>query len=266
MFDWLVLGAGFAGSVIAERLASYREDKVLIIDRRPHIGGNAYDRYDRAGVLIHQYGPHIFHTNSRAIFDYLSQFTEWRPYEHRVLAEVDGMQVPIPINLTTVNRLYGLSLTSQELEGWLATRADQLRRSAPPRMSCSAGSGGICTRNFSAATPGSSGGWSPANSTKRLRRGFRRGPTPMTATSATSTSSCRRVGYTKMFERMLDHPISEIMLDTDYREARRRPGIAGSFSPGRSTSISTIAMAGCPIVRCGFTTSPLTRSGINRLR
>ena len=124
MFDWLVVGAGFAGSVIAERLASQRDEKVLLIDRRPHIGGNAYDVYDRAGVLIHQYGPHIFHTNSQAVFDYLSQFTDWRPYEHRVLAEVDGMQVPIPINLTTINRLYGLSLTSAELEGWFAARAE----------------------------------------------------------------------------------------------------------------------------------------------
>ena len=78
-----------------------------LIDRRPHIGGNAYDRYDDAGVLIHHYGPHIFHTNSQQIFDYLSQFTDWRPYEHRVLAEVDGSCVPIPINLDTINRFTG---------------------------------------------------------------------------------------------------------------------------------------------------------------
>ena len=109
MFDWLIVGAGFAGSVLAERLASQRDERVLLIDRRPHIGGNAYDRYDDAGVLMHQYGPHIFHTNSEAVFEHLSQFTRWRPYEHRVLANVDGMLVPIPINLDTVNRLYGLS-------------------------------------------------------------------------------------------------------------------------------------------------------------
>ena len=108
MFDWLVVGAGFAGSVIAQQLASQRNEQVLLIDRRPHIGGNAFDRYDDAGVLIHQYGPHIFHTNSKMIFDYLSQFTEWRLYEHRVLANVDNMLLPIPINLDTVNRLYGL--------------------------------------------------------------------------------------------------------------------------------------------------------------
>src|SRR4051794_33708663 len=115
---------------MAERLASQRGQKVLLIDRRPHVGGNAYDRYDEAGILIHQYGPHIFHTNSQAVFDYLSQFTSWRPYEHRVLAEVDGMLLPIPINLDTVNKLYGLSLTAEEMDGFLASRAEPVEKIA----------------------------------------------------------------------------------------------------------------------------------------
>src|SRR5438045_7066617 len=108
MFDYLVVGAGFAGSVIAERLARVADKKVLIIDKRPHIGGNAYDHYNDDGILVHRYGPHIFHTNSREVFEYLSLFTEWRTYEHQVLASVDGQLVPIPINLDTINRLYGL--------------------------------------------------------------------------------------------------------------------------------------------------------------
>src|SRR4028118_227131 len=110
MFDYLIVGAGFAGSVLAERLASEAGKKVLIVDRRGHIGGNAYDHYNEDGVLVHKYGPHIFHTNSAEVFEYLSQFTQWRPYEHRVLASVDGKLVPIPINRTTVNMLYGLDL------------------------------------------------------------------------------------------------------------------------------------------------------------
>ena len=89
MFDYLIVGAGFAGSVLAERLASKAGKKVLIIDQRTHIGGNAYDYYNKEGILIHKYGPHIFHTNSREVFEYLSQFTGWRQYEHRVLASVD---------------------------------------------------------------------------------------------------------------------------------------------------------------------------------
>src|SRR5688500_10237959 len=120
MFDYLIVGAGFAGSVMAERLAADAGKKVLVVDKRNHIGGNAYDHYDDAGVLVHKYGPHIFHTNSAEVFGYLSQFTGWRAYEHRVLASVDGRLVPIPINLDTVNTLYGLNLNAMQLEQFFA--------------------------------------------------------------------------------------------------------------------------------------------------
>src|SRR5919107_4968282 len=116
VFDYLIVGAGFAGSVLAERLAAGSGKKVLIVDKRPHIGGNAYDEYNDDGILIHKYGPHIFHTNSSDVFDYLSQFTAWRPYQHRVKASVDGQLVPMPINLDTINTLYGTCFTSMELE------------------------------------------------------------------------------------------------------------------------------------------------------
>src|SRR5713226_4038459 len=118
MFDYLIVGAGFAGSVLAERLASQADKKILLVEKRNHIGGNAYDCYDEAGVLIHKYGPHIFHTNSADVFDYLSKFTAWRPYQHRVRAQVDGQLVPMPINLDTINQLYGMHLTSFELEAF----------------------------------------------------------------------------------------------------------------------------------------------------
>src|SRR3954465_8909793 len=124
MFDYLIVGAGFAGSTLAERLASQAGKKVLIIDKRPHIAGNAYDRHDDAGIMIHQYGPHIFHTNSRQVFDYLGKFTKWRQYQHRVLACVDGQLVPIPINLDTINKLSGLHLSSLEMDAFLASRAE----------------------------------------------------------------------------------------------------------------------------------------------
>src|SRR5919199_5064453 len=123
MFDYLVVGAGFAGATIAERLAADAGKKVLICDRRPHIGGNAYDLYDDHGILVHKYGPHIFHTNSKDVFDYLSRFTAWRPYQHRVKACVDGMLLPIPINLDTINQLYGLSLTAFDVERFLESVA-----------------------------------------------------------------------------------------------------------------------------------------------
>src|ERR1700709_531571 len=123
MFDYLIVGAGFAGSVCAERLASLG-NKILLCDTRPHIGGNAYDHYDDAGVLVHKYGPHIFHTAAPRIFRYLSQFTDWRPYQHKVLAHVDGKLLPFPINVDTVNRLYDTNLSPAEVEEHFARVAE----------------------------------------------------------------------------------------------------------------------------------------------
>src|SRR4051812_46039386 len=120
MFDYLIVGAGFAGSVLAERLASKLNKSVLLCDKRPHIGGNAYDFYNDAGILIHKYGPHIFHTAAPRIFNYLSHFTEWRKYEHRVLARVDQKLVPFPINVDTVNALYDTQYGPQEVEEFFA--------------------------------------------------------------------------------------------------------------------------------------------------
>ena len=114
MYDYLIVGAGFAGAVAAERLASQHNKKVLIVEKRPHIGGNAYDEYDENGILVHRYGPHIFHTNSKEVFYYLSQFTEWQFYEHKVLANISGELYPIPINRITLNKLYGLNLKNEE--------------------------------------------------------------------------------------------------------------------------------------------------------
>src|SRR4051794_2883523 len=119
MFDYLIVGAGFAGAVLAERLAKGSNEKVLICDKRPHIGGNAYDHYNEAGILIHKYGPHIFHTNSREVFEYLSRFYEWRPYQHRVRSSVGRQNVPIPINPDPINTLFGLKLASFEMEAFL---------------------------------------------------------------------------------------------------------------------------------------------------
>jgi UDP-galactopyranose mutase len=220
MYDWLIVGAGFAGSVLAERLASQRGERVLIIDRRPHIGGNAFDRYDEAGLLIHQYGPHIFHTNAKQIFDHLSQFTEWRPYEHRVLAEVDNLLLPIPINLDTVNKLYGLDLTSEELEGWFASRAEPVAEIRTSEDVVVSKVGRELYEKFFRGYTRKQWGLDPSELDKSV-----------TARVPTRTNRDDRYfgdeyqfmpkhGYTRMFERMLDHPNINIMVQTDYEDVK----------------------------------------------
>ncbi|GAC1308476.1 MAG: UDP-galactopyranose mutase [Vulcanimicrobiaceae bacterium] len=128
MYDYLVVGAGLAGSTIAERLASQLGASVLVVDKRRHVAGNTYDPLDADGLRYHEYGPHVFHTNSRPVVSYLSRFTRWRPYEHRVLARVDGKLVPIPINRATINRLFELDLDERGVADFLRSRAEPFRR------------------------------------------------------------------------------------------------------------------------------------------
>ena len=220
MFDWLVVGAGFAGSVLAERLASRRGESVLVIDRRPHIGGNAHDRYDAAGLLIHQYGPHIFHTNSEQIFAYLSQFTDWRFYEHRVLASVDGQLLPIPINLDTVNRLYGLSLTSDEMEAFLAARAEPVAEIRTSEDVVVSRVGRDLYEKFFRGYTRKQWGLDPSELDKSVTA---RVPTRTDRDDRYFTDRFQFMpaqGYTRMFERMLSHPNIKILLQADYREIR----------------------------------------------
>ncbi|KAB7645579.1 UDP-galactopyranose mutase [Polymorphobacter fuscus] len=220
MFDWMIVGAGFAGSVLAERLASQRGDTVLVVDRRNHIGGNAFDRYNEHGLLVHQYGPHIFHTNAQRIFDHLSQFTEWRPYEHRVLASVDGMLVPIPINLDTVNRLYGLSLTSEELPAWFAARAEPVEVIKTSEDVVVSVVGRELYEKFFQGYTRKQWGLDPSQLDKSITA---RVPVRTDRDDRYFTDTHQfmpRDGYTRMFERMLAHPNISVMTSTDYRSIR----------------------------------------------
>ena len=119
MYDWIVAGAGFTGATVAERIATQLGQRVLVVDRRSHIGGNAYDHYDAAGVLIHAYGPHIFHTNSDRVWSYLQQFSEWTPYFHRVRAIIDGREAPIPFNLDTIEAVFPAGLAGKYIDALL---------------------------------------------------------------------------------------------------------------------------------------------------
>jgi UDP-galactopyranose mutase len=218
MYDFLIVGAGYAGSVCAEQLARKFGKKVLLCDRRNHIGGNAFDHYNEHGILVHKYGPHIFHTNSADVFQYLSRFTEWRDFEHKVLAQVDGKLVPVPINLDTVNKLYGLDLTSDQLEKWFEERAekkDQIRTSEDVVVSRVGRE--LYEKMFRGYTRKQ---WSldpselDASVTARIPIRTNRDDRYFTDTY----QAMPKRGYTRMFENMLDHPNIHIMVNTDYRD------------------------------------------------
>jgi UDP-galactopyranose mutase len=220
MFDYLVVGAGFAGATIAERLAADAGKKVLICDRRPHIAGNAYDHYDEAGVLVHKYGPHIFHTNSKDVYEYLSQFTDWRPYQHRVLARVDGQLLPIPINLNTINQMYGTSFTSFELEAFFRSLAEpcaQVRTSEDVIVSRV---GRELYEKFFRNYTRKQWGLDPSelDAAVTARVPVRTNRDDRYFTDTYQVMPLR--GYTRMFERMLGHPNIKIMVNADYREIR----------------------------------------------
>lgn len=220
-FDYLIVGAGFAGSVLAERLAAGLNKTVLVVDRRPHIGGNAYDFHDEAGVLIHRYGPHIFHTNSQRIVDYLSRFTEWRPYEHRVLAQVDGQLLPIPINRDTLNRLYGLNMTTeQEAADFLASRAEPVDDIKTSEHVVINQIGRELYEKFFRGYTRKQWGLDPSQLDKMVTS---RVPTRTNTDDRYFGDTFQQMpkeGYTRMFERMLDHPNIKVLTDTDYREIR----------------------------------------------
>lgn len=219
--DILIVGAGFSGSVVAERLASHGL-QVLLLDKRAHIGGNAWDTHDAHGVLIHPYGPHIFHTNGERIANYLSRFTEWRPYEHRVLAKVGEQLLPIPINIDTVNRLYGLQLDEHTIGDFY----DSVREPREP------------VRNSEDVVVNAVG----RDLYEKFFRGYTRkqwglDPTQLAASVTaripvrtnhddryfTDSFQCMPLhGYTRMFERMLDHPNIRIELGVDFFAVRER--------------------------------------------
>ena len=217
-FDTLVVGAGFSGCVLAERLASQNGQRVLVLDKRPHIGGNAYDRHDDAGVLIHPYGPHIFHTNSAEVIAYLSKFTAWRPYQHRVLASVDGQLLPMPINLDTVNRMYGLKLTAFEMDGFLdsvAEKTDPVRTSEDVVVNRV---GRELYNKFFRGYTRKQWGLDPSELDASVTA---RVPTRTNRDDRYFTDTFQQMplhGYTRMFERLLAHPRIQVMLNTDFRD------------------------------------------------
>lgn len=221
-YDDLVVGAGFAGAVVAERLASQLGRKVLVVDKRNHIAGNAYDYHDPYGVLVHKYGPHIFHTNSPKVITYLSQFTEWRAYEHRVLARAGDKLVPMPINRSTVNQLYGLSLgNDEECQAYFDSVAVPIPELRTSEDSVIAKVGvDLYEKLFRGYTIKQ---WDldprelHASVTARL-------PVRTNTDDRYFTDKYQQIpnrGYTKMFENILRHPNIEVLTGIDFFDIRK---------------------------------------------
>ncbi len=220
-FDYLIVGAGYAGAVLAERLASQLGKRCLVVDRREHIAGNSHDGYDKAGVLLHSYGPHYFRSNSQRIIDYLGQFTEWHPVEYRILSWTQGRHWQFPINLNTFEQLLGRPSTSEEMAETLAKWRVPIEKPANSEEVIVSQVGWQLYEMFF------------KNYTKKQ---WKREPRELDA------SVCGRIpvrtdrdnrylsekfqalpskGYTAMFQRILDHPNIEVRLRTEYRDALR---------------------------------------------
>lgn len=221
----LIVGAGFAGSVTARELAEAGR-RVRVIDKRPHIAGNAYDEFDEHGVLVHRYGPHIFHTNGERIFEYLSRFTEWRPYEHRVRGIVDGISYPFPINLNTLNKLYGLDLDE-------AAAAAFFERVREPREPVSTSEDVVLNsvgrdlyEKFFLNYTRKQWGLDPSE----LKAGVAaRIPVRTNTDDRYFTDTFQAMplhGYTKMFEAILDHPNIQVDVGVDFADVEDRSAYA----------------------------------------
>ena len=219
--DILVVGAGLAGSVIAERFAAEGRS-VVVVEKREHIGGNAFDEYDAAGILVHRYGPHIFHTNSSVVSEYLSQFTDWRSYEHKVLAVVESKLYPVPINRSTVNSLYGFDLDEEGVRRYLQsvrTQRTPVLNSEDVVMN-NVGRD-LCDKFFRGYTRKQ---WN-LDLSELSPAVAGRIPVRTNDDDRYFTDQFQKMpaeGYTKMFERMLSHPNIRIELGTDYKKVKQK--------------------------------------------
>ncbi len=218
-YDVLVVGAGFAGAVIAERLASQAGKRVLVCDRRPHIAGNAYDHHDEAGILVHKYGPHIFHTNAARVVAYLSQFTEWHPYSHRVLAQVDGKLLPMPISRATVNELYGLDLRDDEAcAAYFASVAEPVSHVRTSEDIVVSKVGRDLYEKFVRNYTRKQWGLDPSELDSSVLARIAPRTNEDVRYFTDSFQAMPRDGFTAMFSRMLAHPNITVRLGSDFRE------------------------------------------------
>lgn len=219
-YPYVIAGAGLAGLTVAERIANEKGEKVLIVEKRPHIGGNIYDSYNEDGILIHNYGPHIFHTNDREVYYYLGQFTKWNDFWHRVLTQVDGNLIPMPITLETINRLYHMEMTPEEMEKFIEKRAVPIEEIKTSRdVALSKVGEDIYSKFFENYTKkqwGVDPGEIDTSVISRIPLRFNRDTRYFTD----KYQGMPRYGYTKMCEAMIQNKKIKLLLNTDFEEIR----------------------------------------------
>lgn len=217
-FDYVIVGAGLAGLTMAERIATQLHRKVLIIEKRNHIGGNVYDEYNKEGILIQKYGPHTFHTNDKEVFDFVCKYCEWHEYQHRVMSYVNGNFVPMPISLETINQLYNLNLSEDEMEDFIEKRKVKIEEiKTSEDVVLSQGGKDIYEKFFKYFTI-KQWGVSPAELDKSVisRIPFRKNRDTRYFTDKYQGNP--KGGFTLMCEKMIDYPEIKVMLNTDYKE------------------------------------------------
>ena len=226
MYDWIIVGAGFTGATLAERIASIRKERVLVVDRRNHIAGNAYDTMNDAGILVHKYGPHIFHTNAQPIWDYLQRFSGWRPYFHEILAVIDGKEVPIPFNLNTVDAVFPRDLAQRYTHLLLERYAfgervpilKMMNEKDPKLKALAAFIYEKMFRNYTFKQWGLYPEQLSPSVTARV-------PVVISRDNRYFQDRFQAMptdGYTALFEKMLDHPNIKVMLDTSHADVRHK--------------------------------------------
>ena len=219
-YPYVVAGAGLAGLTVAERIANEKGEKVLIVEKRSHIGGNVYDSYNEDGILIHNYGPHIFHTNDREVYYYLGQFTKWNDFWHRVLTQVDGNLIPMPITLETINRLYHMEMTAEEMEKFIEKRAVPIKEIKTSRdVALSKVGEEIYSKFFENYTKkqwGVDPGEIDTSVISRIPLRFNRDTRYFTD----KYQGMPRCGYTRLCEAMIQNKKIKLLLNTDFEEIR----------------------------------------------
>ncbi|MFZ8831620.1 MAG: UDP-galactopyranose mutase [Thermodesulfobacteriaceae bacterium] len=222
MFEFIVVGSGFAGSVIAERIANVLNRKVLIIEKRNHIGGNCYDYRDENNIIVHKYGPHLFHTDYKEVFDYLSNFTDWHIYHHKVLAFVDGKKIPLPFNLNSIYEVFPQELAKRlevkliEKYGY-GTKIPILELLKEEDQDLKFLANYVYEKIYKNYTM-KQWGLKPEEISPQVTA---RVPIYVSRDNRYFTDKYQVIpkdGYTKIFERMLNHPNIKIMLNTDFKE------------------------------------------------